>query len=171
MDSKSNFLAEDRGRSVLRRRATTFNVTHLTSLQDSFFPTQPFAMNQVPPLTLEQRNLMRALREAPPKPSSFSPILIMAGVIVVAAAIAALTQVPFWLAGSSIGLVSWIAACIAHRIRTRDEVIHRLLQGGDGPREEGSSAGVPEPPAPMTPAEVMDVNRPDASQCHTKSTQ
>ncbi len=38
----------------------------------------------------------------------------MAAVIVVAASIATLTQVPFWLAGLSIGLVSWIAACIAY---------------------------------------------------------
>lgn len=109
-------------------------------------------MNRVPPLTLEQRDLMQALREAPPKSSRLAPTRIIVAVIVVATAIAALTQVPFWLAGLAIGLVSWIAACIAHRIRTRDEVIHRLLQGGDGPGEEGSSAGVPEPPVPMTPA-------------------
>jgi hypothetical protein len=117
-------------------------------------------MNRVPPLTLEQRDLMRALREAPPKSSRLAPTRIIVAVIVVAAAIAALTQVPFWLAGSSIGLVSWIAACIAHRIRTRDEVIHRLLQGGDGPRDEGSSAGVPEPPVPMTPAEQAAPEQP-----------
>lgn len=110
-------------------------------------------MNQVPPLTLEQRELMRVLREAPPRSSRLTPTRIIAGVIVVAAAIAALTEVPFWLAGLSIGLVSWIVLCIAHRIRTRDEVIHRLLQGGDWPQQEGSSTGVPMTPVPKTPAE------------------
>lgn len=126
---------------------------HLDVVLEIFILNQAFAMNQVPPLTLEQRDLMRALREAPPKSSRFAPALIMAGVILVAAVISALTQVPFWLAGLSLGLVSWIGACISHRIRTRDEVIHRLLRGGDGPREEGSSTGGPKPPVPKTPTE------------------
>ena len=110
-------------------------------------------MNPVPPLTLEQRDLIQALRAAPPKSSRISTAIIMAGGIVVAAAIAALTPLPFWIAGLSIGFALWTAACMAHRIRTRDEVIHSLLQGRDGPSEDGFRAGIPDPRVPIRPAE------------------
>ena len=89
-------------------------------------------MNSIPPLSLEQRELILKFRSAPPKPSR---AWLFRAVLVAGALLALQAWIPVWpiwlCAIVGLGII-WRACGVYHQVYVRDELIHRLLIVGNG---------------------------------------